>query len=440
MKAIISFLFATLFLLPGGSVFAQTSQVQTITTARSEATGLDIDARALSGISLRVGSIVQQVPMEEYRTLISSVPYMVFDPDYSREVENEQHCPEFKEPCFLRMRIQERSHLRKESATAVSTKDLREYLEAVADSFVTEPVNAVLAAQGGQIIVEQPHQDGYTISLEDNVSAVSQALMRGEREITLASTIKQAEIRSDNYKELGLETLIGEGRSNFAGSSVDRIHNIKVAAERFDDLIIPPGGTFSFVEHLGAVDGSTGYRQELVIKDNQTKKEYGGGVCQVSTTIFRGAIFTGMKITERRNHSYPVKYYEPMGFDATIYLPAPDMKFENNTDGYIMLDTEITGDELVFYYYGRDDGRNVVMDGPHVTERGNDGSAKTYFTQKVTSASGDILIDDSFYSNYKSPDAYPRVGDTSLGGSKLTQKPDDWSKKQWKEYREANGI
>jgi|GEM_PF-627591 len=439
MKAILFFLCSGL-LLQGGSVFAQSESTPTDQGGQSLSSPADVEEIVMSGLSLRVGSVVQQVPLEEYRTIVTSVPYLVIDPTYSREVENGQFCPEFKEPCFLRMRVQEKSQVKKMAATTVSTKELGEYLEVVAQSFVAEPVNAVLTAQGGKIVVAQPHVDGYTISLEDNITNVSEAIMRGEKEIPLAAIAKLAEIRSDNYKELGLETLIGEGRSNFAGSSVDRIHNIQVAADRFDDLIIPPGGVFSFLEHLGEVDGTTGYRQELVIKNNQTIKEYGGGVCQVSTTIFRGAIFTGMKIAERRNHSYPVKYYEPMGFDATIYLPAPDMKFENNTGGYVMLDTEIIGSELVFYYYGRDDGRKVVMDGPHVTSRGDDGSAKTYFTQKVTSANGEVIIDDTFNSNYKSPDAYPRVGDTSIGGSKLTQKPDDWSKKQWKEYATANGI
>ncbi len=437
MKVFCTFI-TTFLLLFGSSVLAQSDDTSVDESIAN--VPLQVGQTELSGISFRVGDVVQQVSREEYSTWVSSIPYLVVQQDYLREVENPHFCPTFREPCSLRMTAREKSHIKKNAITDISTDELSQYLEVIAESFVTEPVNAVLSASGGRVIVQQPHVDGYTIVLEDNIDKVRESLLRGERQITLTSIAEPADIRADNYKELGLETLIGEGRSNFAGSSNDRIHNIQVAASKFDNLIIPPGGVFSFVEHLGEVDGAAGYRQELVIKDNQTKKEYGGGVCQVSTTVFRGAILTGMKIKERRNHSYPIKYYEPMGFDATIYLPAPDMKFENNTGGYVMLDTEIIGDELVFYYYGKDDGRSVVMDGPHVTSRGDDGSAKTYFTQKVTSASGEVIIDDTFGSNYKSPKEYPRVGDTSIGGTKLTQKPDDWSKKQWKEYTQANGI
>ena len=187
---------------------------------------------------------------------------------------------------------------------------------------------------------------------------------------------------------------------------------------------------------LGPVDGEHGYKEELVIRDNETKPEYGGGICQVSTTVFRGAIYTGMKITQRRNHSYPVHYYTPTGFDATVYIPAPDLRFINNTPGHILLNMEMDDTKLIFKYYGTDDGRTTEMDGPHVTERQENGAMKTYFTQTVTDKVGTIIVHDILKSNYKSPDDYPHPGDVA----KLTSKPDNWSKSQWKDYKIANGI
>lgn len=170
--------------------------------------------------------------------------------------------------------------------------------------------------------------------------------------------------------------------------------------EQFQSLIIAPGEEFSFVEHLGEVDEVNGYLPELVIRNNKTEPEFGGGVCQVSSTVFRAAIYSGMKITERRNHSYPVQYYLPYGMDATIYIPKPDFKFLNNTGNAVMMQSVIEGTKLTFRFFGTKDGRDVSIDGPYILERNTDGSMKTTFTQVVKSASGQEIIRDEFKSNY----------------------------------------
>ncbi len=422
------------FFFFGGSVFAIASE-----TLPAEI--VEVPAELTDGaLTLIVDDISLPVSSEEYHTWVSYVPYLIYDPHIQREVVRDGYCPPYKEPCALRLGVRDRAHVRKTATAHINQRALREYIEDAATTLVREPVDATLTVVDDRVVVATPHTNGYTLPIEENITQIVNALRNHEKKIDLISEPTLATVRKETIVSLGLDKIIGEGRSNFAGSSNDRIHNIRTAASKFDDLLIGPGETFSFVENLGAVDGSTGYRKELVIKNNQTIPEYGGGVCQVSTTIFRGAILTGMKIAERRNHSYPVKYYEPMGFDATIYLPAPDMKFVNNTDGYILLDTRIEGTELIFRYFGTDDGREVVMDGPHVTSRGTDGSAKTYFTQKVVDASGSVVIDDTFHSNYRSPKAYPRAGDTSIGRTKLTTKPKDWSKKQWNTYKKENGL
>jgi vancomycin resistance protein YoaR len=103
---------------------------------------------------------------------------------------------------------------------------------------------------------------------------------------------------------------------------------------------------------LGEIDGAHGWYQELVIKGNETVPEYGGGLCQVGSTSFRMALASGLEIVERRNHSYRVRYYEPAGTDATIYSPAPDFRFKNNTNHHILITSEIQGDMLAFYAWG----------------------------------------------------------------------------------------
>lgn len=392
-------------------------------------------------LTLFVDDLVEKIDHETYDLWTDHTPYLTLDQKYTSELENSSFCPTAKMPCFLRMTERDFSHIKKDEIIIAASDLLEEFLDEASSRLLREPVDAELAISNDAIFVTSLHQDGFSLPPEENIEIIVNALESGDREIMLTVTPKLAKIRSDNYEEeLGLKELIGEGRSDFTGSSAARIHNIKTAASKFDNMIIAPGEEFSFVANLGAVDGTTGYKKELVIKDNQTKPEYGGGVCQVSTTIFRGAILTGMEITERRNHSYPVKYYKPFGFDATIYLPAPDIKFKNNTEHHIMIHSEMQGSELVFKYFGTKDGRKVVMDGPHITEQNPDGSMKTYFTQKVNDEAGNQVFEKTFYSNYKSPNAYPRVGDTSIGGSAITSKPKDWSKKQWKEYKKANGL
>lgn len=201
--------------------------------------------------------------------------------------------------------------------------------------------------------------------------------------------------------------------------------------EKFHGVLIPPGEEFSFVDILGEVNEDTGWRPELVIRNNRTEPEYGGGICQVSTTLFRAAVFSGLRITMRQNHSYPVKYYKPIGFDASVYVPMPDMRFINNTPGHILIQGEIDGTELIFRIYGTDDGREVIVEDPVVLERGEDGTMKTSFTQTVKNASGETIIDKTFFSNYDNPDNYPKPEDIDL-----SEKPEDWSKRQWEEYKE----
>ena len=162
-----------------------------------------------------------------------------------------------------------------------------------------------------------------------------------------------------DVNDLGIEEIVGGGQSNFSGSPVNRRHNIKVGADTLNGLLIKPDEEFSLLHALGTVDAAAGYRQELVIKGDRTIPEFGGGLCQIGTTTFRAALGSGLPITQRRNHSYRVRYYEPAGTDATIYDPWPDFRFINDTGGYILIQTRIDGDELYFDFWGKKDGRSI---------------------------------------------------------------------------------
>ena len=133
-------------------------------------------------------------------------------------------------------------------------------------------------------------------------------------------------------------------------------------------MLLAPGEVFSMVETLGEIDGAHGYLPEYVIKGNKTIQEYGGGLCQTATTMFRATLKSGLKVVERRNHSYTVRYYYENGvpLDATIYSPKPDYRFENDTNHYILIQTRLEGTDLFYEIWGTQDGREAIYTTPVV--------------------------------------------------------------------------
>ncbi|MCK9360680.1 VanW family protein [Patescibacteria group bacterium] len=183
---------------------------------------------------------------------------------------------------------------------------------------------------------------------------------------TLSLKTITPKITGEDAERLGITDLLGVGRSDFSGSPANRRKNIALGKAKMNGVLIPPGENFSQLGVLGEIDGAHGWLPELVIKGNQTVPEYGGGLCQVGTTSFRAALAAGMPIVERRNHSYRVRYYEPAGTDATIYDPAPDFRFKNDTPGHLLLTSQIQGDNLLFFVWGTDDGRVTSSTKPRI--------------------------------------------------------------------------
>ncbi len=208
----------------------------------------------------------------------------------------------------------------------------------------------------GKVASWQHGTNGREVDIEASADLLAKKLFGSEREAELiVKDINVDELVSEN--NFKIKEIIGTGHSNFAGSPANRRHNIKVGAEAVQGLLISPGEEFSLVKNLGEIDAAAGYLPELVIKDNKTIPEYGGGLCQVATTIFRSALASGLPISARRNHSYRVSYYEPAGTDAAVYDPWPDIKFINDTGNYVLIQTRIEGNDLYFDFWGTSDGR-----------------------------------------------------------------------------------
>ncbi len=279
----------------------------------------------------------------------------------------------------------------------------------VAPEINAEPSDARFELVDGRVTQFALPQQGRRLDAQRTATMVAAALARGGSRAELAVEVTEPNISSvSDIEKLGITSLLARGESDFAGSPKNRIHNIKVGSSRYHGVLIPLGEEFAFLKFLGPVDGAHGFLPELVIKHNVTTPEFGGGLCQVSTTTFRAAVNSGLKILQRRNHSYAVRYYGTPGFDATIYPPYTDLRFLNDTPGYILIQTRIDATKLISEFWGTPDGRQVEIDGPHPYDRQPDGAVKAVLKQQVIK-DGQAVHEDTFYSNYKSPKLFPKV-------------------------------
>lgn len=216
-------------------------------------------------------------------------------------------------------------------------------------------------------------QVGRSLDLEKSLLDVVQKVMSGEHQATLTVNIDEPEASdSSTGKELGVTELVHQETSYFYGSNSSRVNNIRTAASRFHGLLVPPGGILSMADEIGDISLDSGYSEAIIIYGNQSIKGVGGGVCQVSTTLFRAAFFAGFPILERVAHAYRVGYYEQTasgaedpnlaGLDATVFVPVVDMKFKNDTPYWLLMETYTTDSSITWKFYSSPDGRSVDWD------------------------------------------------------------------------------
>jgi len=234
----------------------------------------------------------------------------------------------------------------------------------IAPAINQEPQDAKFKMENNRVTEFQGAEPGRSLDRTATLTKINQDFINGaEKEIELVVAVTEPQVATAKVNDLGIKEIAGVGISNFAGSPVNRRHNIKNGGRILNGVMIAAGEEFSLIKALGAVDASTGYLTELVIKGNRTVPEYGGGLCQIGTTIFRAALDAGLPILERAPHSYRVVYYEPAGLDATIYIPKPDVRFVNDTGYPLLIQTKIEGDILKFEFWGQKDGRTMKYTG-----------------------------------------------------------------------------
>lgn len=258
-------------------------------------------------------------------------------------------------------------------------------------------------------------------------------------ELELPVKTTQPKIILVDTNDLGINKQIGFGESEYDHSIINRIHNVAITTNKISNTIVAPGEQFSFNKTLGEVSSRTGYRSAYVIKDGRTELGDGGGVCQVSTTVFRAALDAGLDITRRLPHSYRVSYYElnsKPGIDATVYAGNTDLRFINDTDHHILIHGETDSENLYMKIeiYGTSDGRTTEIKNHEVwgyvsppppqyypdpslpagVRKQIDwavGGVKAKFTHIIKNSDGEITNEKTYYSNYRPWSAKYLVGE-----------------------------
>jgi vancomycin resistance protein YoaR len=253
----------------------------------------------------------------------------------------------------------------------------------------------------GKIVFEGKPSKGREINREDLILVAKKFFSGSDKnlkhELKTNEIEPKVEVLSDKLLEIGIKEIVAIGHSTYYGSPNNRMHNIVVGLDKFDGVLISSGEEFSFNKVLGPVDGVNGYKPELVIKGNETIPEYGGGLCQVSTTFYKAAVFGGLPILQRSPHSYAVSYYAQVdghGLDAAIYPEiGKDVVVKNDFEKPILMQAYNDGPQAFFVFYGTKDGREVELEGPSLSNYRSPGpkiseNTKTLPPGKVKSVSG----------------------------------------------------
>ncbi len=332
------------------------------------------------------------------------------------------------------------------TSIAFDKSNVKNFVESLEEQYNVPAKNALFTFENNRVTEFRKEENGMKIDSQKFYDQLDKNLLQLNKrvkmdQIILTELVVNPEVTLSKANSFNIEELIGEGKSDYSHSIPERIHNVLLAASKFNGILIPQGEEFSFDNAIGDISAYSGYKQAYVIKAGKTVLGDGGGVCQVSTTFFRAALNTGLPILERHAHAYRVGYYEndsKPGFDATIYSPDVDLRIKNDTLGAILIQTEVDEENhlLTFKFYGKKDNRKVELSPVTITNQQpalpplyqDDltlkkgvvkqvdfpaSGATATFTYKVTKGA-DVIEDETFVSNYRPWQAVYLVGQADI--------------------------
>lgn len=324
----------------------------------------------------------------------------------------------------------------KKVTIAINRPMMIAYLQSIESEVTLDAANArfIFNDDTHQLELYKAAVIGRALDIETSISTINDALLAGEHNATLNLTLTQPQVTdSTTAAELGITELIVSETTYFRGSSDERVQNITAGAEKFKGLLIAPGQEVSMSDILGDISLDNGFAEAPIIVGDETIQGVGGGICQVSTTLFRTALYAGFPITERHAHSYRVGYYEQTasghssalaGMDATVFVPLVDFKFVNDTQYWLLMETWINTSNysLTWKFYSTSDGRQVSTTTPEIsdvvepgdtlyvenpdlaagqkkqTEYAAEGAIVTF--ERTVTRNGEVIIHDTFVTHY----------------------------------------
>lgn len=310
----------------------------------------------------------------------------------------------------------------------VDEREFEKLTKEIKAGIETESKNAVFVFEDNKVKEFQPEIVGVKVDIGEFQKRLGESLFNNLRDVEVSVLLDYPKIRTGDINNMGIKELIGTGTSSFGHSIPGRVFNVNLAGSRINGVIVPPGEEFSFNKTVGEISRTTGYQTAYVISEGRTVLGDGGGVCQVSTTVFRAALNAGFQITERKAHAYRVGYYEQdsaPGIDATIFSPSTDLKFLNDTGHHILIQTKVDTKNMTMRVeiYGTSDGRVATVSKPVISSQSAPpptlytddptlpagqlkqidfaaGGAKVSFDYKVERG-GEMLFQKTFFSNYQ---------------------------------------
>jgi vancomycin resistance protein YoaR len=296
-------------------------------------------------------------------------------------------------------------------AVTLDTEQVRQKIVALADATEVRGKLPRVNWNGGNLEIFKDGTSGTRIdeARAEELTLAALAAPASARTIELPLRDVPSPVTAANLGQLGINEQLSVGRSDFSGSAAYRVTNIQAGMTLLHGILVPPGEEFSFNKSVGEINEANGFVEGYAIVQNLTQLEWGGGICQDSTTIFRAAFWAGLPITERWGHSFYISWYDRYAFgdagngpgmDATIFTGALDFKFLNDTGNWLLVQTYVNrGQSLAeVRIYGTDDGRTVTLVGPTTTDR-------------VPAPTNPVYVPEP-----SRPRGSPRQSDTARGG------------------------
>jgi vancomycin resistance protein YoaR len=267
-------------------------------------------------------------------------------------------------------------------AVSLDGAQIREKIVALADATEVRGKLPKVSWNGGDLQIFREGTNGTRIDEPRAEELALAALGAPAAARTLELPLREVAppVTADNLGQLGIREQLSVGRSDFSGSAPYRVTNIQAGMTLLHGILVPPDEEFSFNDSVGQINEANGFVEGYAIVQNRTQLEWGGGICQDSTTMFRAAFWAGLPITERWGHSFYISWYDRYAFadygngpgmDATIYTGALDFKFLNDTGNWLLVQTYVDRSRALaeVRIYGTNDGRTVSMVGPTTTNR-----------------------------------------------------------------------